>query len=450
MADINQNINAGTKSRRANVDIQYNGTNITTSLSNYLKSFSYTDINSGSSDSISIEIGDIERNWIGAWFPTKGDQLATKIILDNWEEEGQKQFNCGSFILDDISFEGWPISGTIGAVSVPANSDFKETKRTKTWESVTLRQIAQEIANNAQVNMYYEDSNDITIASVEQNEQTDSEFLVNLCKDYGMAIKIYSNRITLFNEYTYECKDAKLDIEAKELLSWSYNTTLTGSYTGGTIQYTNPTTKEDVSVTIGSGSRILEINEKCDSYEDARVKVINKVNEENKNTTTMNITIMAKYGLIASDCINIVGLGKIDGKYYIEKITHSIGSKYTMQLEIRFVVDRIGEVNEGNSLILKFQQNAIADGYSIQATGVWDSDTENLAKRAIVQYGTRGNLAKFVQTLLINNGYTLPLYGADGIVGSETMSKIKSYQSNNGLTVDGIVGLNTWKKLLSV
>ena len=113
-------------------------------------------------------------------------------------------------------------------------------------------------------------------------------------------------------------------------------------------------------------------------------------------------------------------------------------------------MDRIGEVNEGNSLILKFQQNAIADGYSIQATGVWDSDTENLAKRAIVQYGTRGNLAKFVQTLLINNGYTLPLYGADGIVGSETMSKIKSYQSNNGLTVDGIVGLNTWKKLLSV
>ena len=450
MLDVNKNTNTGTKARRANVDIQYNSTNITTSLSNYLKSFSYTDINSGSSDNISIQIGDVERNWIGAWFPTKGDQLITKIILENWEEEGQKQFNCGSFILDDISFEGWPISGTIGAVSMPANSDFKDTKRTRTWESVTLRQIAQEIADNAQVNMYYGDDNDITIKSVEQNEQTDSEFLVNLCKDYGMAIKIYSNRITLFNEYTYESKDAKLNIEAKELLSWSYNTTLIGSYTGGTIQYTNPTTKKDVSITIGSGSKLLEINEKCDSYEDARKKIINKVNEENKNMTTMSITIMAKYGLIASDCINIVGLGKIDGKYYIEKITHSVGSKYTMQLEIRLVVDRIGEENQSDNLILQFQQNAAADGYSIQATGVWDSDTENLAKIALVQYGTRGNLARFVQTLLTNNGYTLQIYGIDGIVGSETMSKIKSYQGDNGLAVDGIVGIQTWKQLLSV
>lgn len=449
--ESNNKINPGIKPRKATVEIEYNGKNISTSLENYLKTFSYIDINTGESDSISIAIGDMDRNWINGWFPTKGDKLSVKIIYENWEKENTKEvFNCGTFILDDLSFSGWPISGDLGAVSAPANSNFKETKRTKTWEAVTLRQIAQEIANNSKVNMYYEDTNDITIKSIEQNEQTDSEFLVSLCKDYGMAIKIYSNRITLFNEYNYECKDAKCDIMANEIQSWTYNTTLSGTYTGGKIKYTDPKTKKDVKVDIGTGPRILEVNEKCDSYFDAQTKIKNKINEANKQLTTMSITIMAKRGLIASDCVNIVGLGKLDGKYYIEKIIHSIGDKYTMQLELRFVVNRIGEESTGMNLIAKFQKNALADGYSVKETGVWDSQTQSLAKRAIVKYGTRGNLAKFVQTLLIQKGYKLPLYGADGIVGSETLSQINAYKASNGLSKDGTINLEVWKKLLSV
>ena len=426
--ETNNKFEPGTKPRKARVEIEYNGKNITTSLENYLKAFSYTDINTGESDSISISIGDLDRNWIGSWFPTKGDKLTTKIIYENWEKENTEEvFNCGTFILDDLSFSGWPISGDLGAVSAPANSNF-----------------------NAQVNMYYEEANDITIKSIEQNEQTDSEFLVNLCKDYGLAIKIYSNRITIFNEYTYECKDAKCDIMAKDIQSWTYNTTLSGTYTGGKIKYTNPSTKKDVSVSIGTGPRILEVNEKCDSYADAKTKIKNKVSEANKELTTMSITIMAKRGLIASDCVNIVGLGKLDGKYYIEKITHSIGDKYTMQLELRFVVNRIGEESKTNNLIAEFQKNALADGYSVKETGVWDSQTESLAKRAIIKYGTRGKLAKFVQTLLIQKGYKLPLYGADGIVGSETLSQINAFKGANGLSKDGTINLETWKKLLSV
>lgn len=41
----------------------------------------------------------------------------------------------------------------------------------------------------------------------------------------------------------------------------------------------------------------------------------------------MSITLKAQLGLIASDCVEIKGLQKLDGKYYIEKITHSIGSR---------------------------------------------------------------------------------------------------------------------------
>ena len=102
------------------------------------------------------------------------------------------------------------------------------------------------------------------------------------------------------------------------------------------------------------------------------------------------------------------------------------------------------------NLIAEFQKNALADGYSVKETGVWDSQTQSLAKRAIVKYGTRGNLAKFVQNLLIQKGYKLPLYGVDGIVGSETLSQINAYKGSNGLSKDGTINLEVWKKLLSV
>ena len=69
-----------------------------------------------------------------------------------------------------------------------------------------------------------------------------------------------------------------------------------------------------------------------------------ELNTANKGTTTMSITLKAQLGLIASDCVEIKGLQKLDGKYYIEKITHSIGSGYKMTLEMRRVEERITTV----------------------------------------------------------------------------------------------------------
>ena len=38
----------------------------------------------------------------------------------------------------------------------------------------------------------------------------------------------------------------------------------------------------------------------------------------------------------------------------------------------------------------------------------------------------------------------------DGIFGSKTTAAVRDFQSNNGLSVDGIVGPNTWRTLLTL
>ena len=63
-----------------------------------------------------------------------------------------------------------------------------------------------------------------------------------------------------------------------------------------------------------------------------------------------------------------------------------------------------------------------------------------------IGYGSQGDEVKELQTTLNNNGYKLDV---DGIFGAKTLSAVKDYQKQNSLSVDGIVGKNTWGALLS-
>ena len=73
--------------RKATASVSYNGKRIDTKLAEYLQSFSYTDVASGESDSLSLNINDRDRKWIKSWFPSKGDTMAATIIMKNWSKD---------------------------------------------------------------------------------------------------------------------------------------------------------------------------------------------------------------------------------------------------------------------------------------------------------------------------------------------------------------------------
>ncbi len=64
-----------------------------------------------------------------------------------------------------------------------------------------------------------------------------------------------------------------------------------------------------------------------------------------------------------------------------------------------------------------------------------------------ISYGSSGDDVKKLQKALNSAGYNLAV---DGIFGAKTQSAVRSYQQKNGLSVDGIVGVNTWNSLSKV
>lgn len=70
-----------------------------------------------------------------------------------------------------------------------------------------------------------------------------------------------------------------------------------------------------------------------------------------------------------------------------------------------------------------------------------ESDNARTVAVAVISQGSRGETVKLIQQKLKRWGY---YNGAiDGIYGSATKKAVKSFQSKNGLTADGIVGNKT-------
>ena len=100
-------------------------------------------------------------------------------------------------------------------------------------------------------------------------------------------------------------------------------------------------------------------------------------------------------------------------------------------------------------LIADLQVACNAQGYSSQTVdGI--AGTNTLKGCPTLRKGSRGNITHILQELLLSHGYNLPQFGADSDFGNETLNAVISFQSSNGLEADGIVGKNTWRKLLNL
>ncbi len=325
--------------RRRTVKIVYNGVDAQSEISKYLEKFTYED-STDKSDMISLSVADRDLKWREAWIPEKGDTILPSIIYENWNYEGEKiTVICGSFMVDDFEFSGPPFRGSINGVSSPANTDFKETENSKTWEAATVQLIAGEIAGKYGMSLVYE-AGDIPVAKTEQNKQTDSKFLKGICDKYGLGLKVYSNRLVIWDYRQYFAKPVVATITPSMLSRYAYKSTMRGTYTGAKVSYTNPKTKKTIEIMVGQEGRIYKSNQKADSEADARLIGENAILMANRKETTMQLIFKTRIAVYATQTVQLSGFGKADGKYFVEGVSHSIAPKNgDMQVRLSKIPD---------------------------------------------------------------------------------------------------------------
>lgn len=101
----------------------------------------------------------------------------------------------------------------------------------------------------------------------------------------------------------------------------------------------------------------------------------------------------------------------------------------------------------GDDWVRRLQQECNNQGFSKQnVDGIAGPAT--LAGCPVLRKGTQGNITKLLQEKLVKLGYNTN--GVDGIFGNGTYSAVREFQKTRGLSIDGVVGQNTWRKLLNL
>ena len=98
--------------------------------------------------------------------------------------------------------------------------------------------------------------------------------------------------------------------------------------------------------------------------------------------------------------------------------------------------------------VLRWQKAAIEDGFSFPkygADGIWGSECISVARQAICK--KRGVYLYYSLTKIVQEKVGVT---KDGKFGNDTKNAVVKFQKDNGLVPDGAVGVNTWKKILGV
>ena len=340
------------------------------SMAEYMEGFSFEENADGEADVISLELTASDNRFGAKWKPRKGDTIMATLVTDGWDKEGKAvKRKCGRYFIDTVTIEGPEYACKIEGTSVPEYSAFRAKVRNQKYawladedakkekyrkaQNVKLKKVAEEIAKRRHMKLRYSGYNP-TLKKAEQGGEPDCDFLTELCQKYGQGIKVTSGKIVIYSKAAQEKKSPKVTLNLKNAKEWQYETTTLGSYLGGSCDYSDRKKetvngreqwvekKKTVKVGKKKGVRILKSSGQEASVKLAQVAAAAAVDAQNEGCETLTATVMGNFGLAAGNTAKVTGAGRVNGKYYIDKATHTLsGDGYETEVEMHKVKTRL-------------------------------------------------------------------------------------------------------------
>lgn len=351
--------------RRAWLQVTYNSKDISEALAQYLISASYTDNLSGQVDDISLTLEDKAGLWQSDWMPVKGATLDITLCTYNWQGlyDGEFDTTLGTFEVDEIEMTSAPDVVNIKAVAISVGDDstLRSTLRSKTWENISVRKVANDIAWENGMKLFWDCDDNPDIDKLEQNDESDLSVLQKVCDDAGFALKITTDTIIVFDEAKYEQAEPVIEIyhpgtntiadvaEADgtptpdrifHSTGYSFKTKIRDVYKKCHIKYTNDQDKSVIESTFTdpnkSNGATLEIHQQVTSQAEADRLAKKKLREKNRDECTGSYSLDGCQFLCAGETIEMIGFGVFSGRYIVTQAKHDISdSGYVTSIDVR-------------------------------------------------------------------------------------------------------------------
>lgn len=342
------------------------GANVSESILPDLLSFSYKDKETNEADEISLTLKDENGKWAGLWQPNGGEVVQAFIQSGTTDRRGAV-LPCGRFYVDSQSVSGSPRTYNLTAVSIPLNKPIRKKIKSRAWESKKLKEIAQQIATDNELKLLWDATDATTFDRIEQTRESDLKFLLRLCEEAGLSLKVTDAQLVIFDQNSYEKKTPVKTIElgVSDILSWSFNTDQSEKYKSVTIAYRDPKAKAqgaagshslnaDGTQNNGKNAAVLEYTytdpdadengqefaykTRVKSLDEAKRKAKAKLRELNKRAIVGSLSLIGDVSLVAGVVVKCKGFGSFDGNFIVEEAEHNIsGSGYVTSLSLRRV-----------------------------------------------------------------------------------------------------------------
>lgn len=265
------------------------------------------------------------------------------LVQINWNDTGRNAFlDCGTFEIDSVDLSGPPLKTALKSTSIPYTSTLRMMKKSRNWEKISLKAMAQQIASEAGFKMLYECSDNPEYDKKEQVQQSDIRFLQDLCHAEGKALKITKMSIVIFDKQEYDGKPVLKTITygSSDIISFRLGTQLKdAAYTSCHVSYTNTEKKQTIEYTYtpdsmtGTG-QVLEINERVADTEEARRLAMKRLREKNAQEFTGSFKMVGDVQLVAGIVVRLRGFQQFDKKYRVKSAKHSLTGGYTTDIDL--------------------------------------------------------------------------------------------------------------------
>ena len=337
--------------RRGSLVIIYEGEDISLDIGDSILDCTYRD-SINEFDTIDLTLEDRKGLWIGDWSPQRGEKIRIKHRLTNWSSQKVIEHDLGEFCIDNIDYSGPPSIVALRGVSVDITSNIMDAKECKSWEDVTIEKIAQDIAKKCNLKLECDFEFNRVYERVEQRLESDYTLLKRLCGEAGITIKLYSNKLILFEESKYEARGPQIKISELDCKDYRFSIDDADTYSGCRISYYDYMLDKKIEYTFyakkragykKNTQRLLFLNydaavpgETQQQKKEYLLKIAQKeLREKNKVGVTCSLTLYGQeQQLSASDIVAVYSFGRFDGNYIITEITTDY-SEYQHSISLR-------------------------------------------------------------------------------------------------------------------